>query len=199
MSKIYTFKKKVLEQKALLHPSKKPNVEFQRLEFLGDRVLSFEIAKILFRNQHLNEGDMSVKLSELVKKSTQAQVGQFLISKIQYSGELNDSVLSDCLEAWIGAVFLDKAPISEIIEKLWSKFLGFNYDKNEKNILQEIMQRKKIPLIYEYSKNNREFVVKVKINNLEIEAQGISKKQASQLVARKILNLINQDSIIFFE
>jgi ribonuclease-3 len=96
--------------------SKGPAATYQRLEFLGDRVLGLAASEMLFRAfPDASEGDLSRRLSELVRKETCAAVADDwdvgphirLGPGAQAAGRRNPSILGDVCEALIGAVFLD--------------------------------------------------------------------------------------------
>ena len=96
--------------------SEGPATTYQRLEFLGDRVLGLGAGEMLFRAfPDAGEGDLSRRLSELVRKETCAAVARDwdvgphlrLGPGAKAAGRRNPSILGDVCEALIGAVFLD--------------------------------------------------------------------------------------------
>ena len=119
----YSFKNKKLLENALLHPSyitenkKKITQEFndfERLEFLGDRVLGLAISSIIYKKFNKNnEGDLSKKLSYLVQKnflykiSINLKIDKFLNFSSKKNKKMNISILSDSIESLIGALYLD--------------------------------------------------------------------------------------------
>lgn len=189
--KIYIFKNQNLENIALTHPSFEKNIEFQRFEFFGDKLLGFEIAKILMQmemNDKNNsaEGHLTVSLSELVRKETVAQIGAFLVPFLKYTGNLNDAIISDCMEAWLAAVWSDGGNASRIIKFLWKEKIknDFNtFNKSPKNLVQEFAQKKNSIVKYNYLQKNNQFLSFLKIQNIEVSAYGNSKKQAAENAA----------------
>lgn len=185
---LYNFKNIKLKNSIFTHPSFKKNIEFQRLEFLGDKILSFYIAQILFENKMLSEGELSVSLSNLVNKKVLSKIGEFLIDDIKYNGTLQDSIIADTLEAWLCGIFLDGGDVELIIKKLWSKHLkDINIQQNAKNLLQEYAQDKGKSIDYVYNYKNNIFEATVTFNNMNVTALGNSKKDASEQAAKLML------------
>ena len=119
----YNFKDKQLLKSSLVHPSYvsenkrkiiKETSDFERLEFLGDRVLGLAISSIIFQKFNKNnEGDLSKKLSYLVQKnflhkiSTKLKLEKFLKFSSKNNDKMNISILADSVESLIGALYLD--------------------------------------------------------------------------------------------
>ena len=119
----YSFKDKKLLLNSLVHPSSqienKKNKfystnDFERLEFLGDRVLGLAISSLIFKKFNKNnEGDLSKKLSYLVQKNFLHKISEDLKidTILQYSFKKNEkmnvSILADSIESLIGAIYLD--------------------------------------------------------------------------------------------
>jgi ribonuclease-3 len=175
-----------------IHPSYRKNLEFQRLEFLGDKLLAAELSKILFENEgYLTEGEMSLAISILGNKNTLAKISEKTIgSKIKYTGPLTKKILSSTLEAWLAFQYLKGKDIGEIIRNLWKESLNKKFHKSPKNLLQEFAQEKKIPLTYTYESSNNKHKAIVLFANEKVEAFGTSKKVASENAAKLVLNLI---------
>lgn len=130
----------------------------ERLEFLGDSVLSFTVSHWLHQKfPHYKEGELTNLRSSLVRTSTLAQIanqlkiGQnLLMSRGEKSagGEKNQSLLANALEAIIGAIFLDQgiAKAKEFIKTQLNPFLDQTLSKGElkdsKSLLQEKIQEK---------------------------------------------------------
>ena len=206
----YSFKNKQLLKSALVHPSyisenkKKINKEFsefERLEFLGDRVLGLAISSIIFKKFNKNnEGDLSKKLSYLVQKnflhkiSIDLKINNILNFSFKKNEKMNVSILADSIESLIGAIYLDGgfANAKKFINKFWGPY----FDINEKNMqdfktkLQELSLKKfkKLP-IYKIISNTGPrhkpiFKVGVKLPNTKYYiASGSSKKDAEQNAA----------------
>ena len=207
----YQFKNKELLKSSLIHPSyvkdkknKKINLynDFERLEFLGDRVLGLVIASILYKRfKNFNEGDLSKKLSYLVQKNFLYKISNNLdLEKIlKYSfkkenNKLNISIFADAVEALIGSIYLDggyKASL-KFIDKYWGPYLNIKTSsfQDPKTKLQEISQQKlkKLP---EYKLTEKKgpshsptFTVTLKALNLnQIKAKGGSIREAEKNAA----------------
>ena len=112
----YAFKDKSLIKQALTHRSAKGENN-ERLEFLGDGLLNFIVAELLYMKfQQLSEGDLSRLRSQLVKESTLSDIakkltiGEFLLlgeGELKSAGWRRPSILADSLEAVIAAIYLD--------------------------------------------------------------------------------------------
>ena len=105
------------------------NKNYERLEFLGDRVLGLIIANELFlNNKNSSEGELAKKLSFLVCKSTLKKIASEIeIEKyLKYSSRIKslDGIKANALEALIGAIYLDSnfEDTKTIILKLWKKY-----------------------------------------------------------------------------
>ena len=118
----YTFSNKELLQRALTHssaisPGKRIEHSYQRLEFLGDRVLGLVVADLLFkRYPKANEGELSLTLNSVVRKKSCAQVARSLdlgaaiylgTSEARTGGAHKEAILGDVCEAIIGAIYCD--------------------------------------------------------------------------------------------
>lgn len=153
LSKLYTFRSEKWRKAALTHSSLSKGEHFERLEFLGDRVLGAVMAEWLYtKYPKAREGELSKKSSELVSRGQCARVA----AAIGLADELicasrvdlkSSSVLGNALEAWLGAIFQDGGfdAAREVILKLWDQF-----DEPEtsdyKTQLQEWVQNKRLPL-----------------------------------------------------
>ena len=197
---------------AITHKSADTINNYEKLEFLGDRVLGLCISKKLleiFPNE--KEGILDKKLASLVNKNKCYEVGKDLsLDKVLRIGNLRlkkdiieKKIISDSCEALIGAIYLDKG------FDFADKFILNNWDKhiNDKNIiivdaktkLQEYSLKKfKLLPIYKFisdtgPKHKPNFKVAVKLKNTSyIEADGSSKKLAQQAAATKLLNFLDK-------
>jgi len=201
-----------LYTKAITHKSADKNNNYEKLEFLGDRVLGLCISKKLleiFPNE--KEGILDKKLASLVNKNKCYEIGQQLkLDKIVKIGNLRlkkqvveKKIISDSCEALIGAIYLDKGFdfVDKFILKNWDKHIK---DKNiiivdAKTKLQEYSLKKfKLLPIYKFisdsgPKHKPNFKVAVKLKDTSfIEAEGSSKKMAQQAAASKLLNIIDK-------
>ncbi len=208
----FKINKPELYNDAMTHKSFDKLNNYEKLEFLGDRVLGLCISKKLleiFPNE--KEGILDKKLASLVNKNMCYEIGKELkLDKIIKIGNLRlknqiieKKIISDSCEALIGAIYLDKGFefVDKFILKNWDKHI---YDKNiiiidAKTKLQEYSLKKfKILPIYKFisdtgpkHKPNFKVAVKLKDTNF-IEAEGSSKKLAQQAAATKLLNMIDE-------
>ena len=199
---------------ALTHSSYGKNAKIQnyeRLEFLGDRVLGLIIAsKLYMENINSSEGDLAKKLSYLVCKSTLKKVAdQIELGKyIKYSNKIDslDSIKANALEALIGAIFLDSnlRKTSKVILFLWKNcFDNINLAEfDPKSRLQEwcLKYKKKLPeykLVEKIGPDHQpKFKIKVLIDNLTYSlADGNSKQVAEINAAEKLLKKISENKI----
>ena len=206
------FKDKDLLVRSLTHKSYNKEINNEKLEFLGDRVLGLVIAKKLLEiYPNEKEGILDKKLASLVNKNKCYEIGkQLKLDKIVKIGNLmlknqiiEKKIVSDTCEALIGAIYLDKGFdfAEKFILKSWDKHIK---DKNiviidPKTKLQEYSLKKfKILPTYKFisdtgPKHKPNFKVAVKLKNTSfIEANGSSKKMAQQAAAKKLLNLLNE-------
>jgi ribonuclease-3 len=203
----YTFKQPALLRQALTHRSHgSPHNE--RLEFLGDSVLSLAISsKLIHDFPKLTEGDLSRFRAHLVKEPTLAEIAQSLQlgdylflgeGELKSGGFRRPSLLADALEAIIGAIYLDsgfeetcrmiEALYAPIIAKLDPKTLS----KDPKTQLQEYLQSRKLSLpqyiiiATEGEAHEQHFKLECVIPDLDIRAkgEGASRRKAEQEAAK---------------
>ncbi|WP_367672124.1 ribonuclease III [Buchnera aphidicola] len=206
----YFFIKKGILQKALTHRSAS-NKHNERLEFLGDSILSFVIANALYKSfPDINEGDMSRMRATLVKGNTLAkiayefQLGEHLKlgqGELKSGGFKRESILANTVEALIGGIFLDSdiLTVEKLILKWYQKRLQKispgNTQKDSKTLLQEYLQAKHSPLpeyhiIQIYGEtHNQLFTIQCEVYALEIKFIGIgtSRRKAEQNSAYQVL------------
>ena len=151
----YTFKNVALLDQSVTHRSFGDRNN-ERLEFLGDSILNFVVASALFsRFPEAKEGDLSRLRARLVKQQTLAEIareldlGGFLTmgsGELKSGGFDRDSILSDAVEAIIGAVFLDGGITQAADCVLWlyeerlAALTSSNIEKDAKSRLQEHLQ-----------------------------------------------------------
>lgn len=206
----HRFAERSLLETALTHMSADPRrlASYQRLEFLGDRVLGLSIADMLFTAFPLaEEGDMSRRLADLVRKETCAEVaaawdlGAHLRlgeGEILAGARKNKAILADACEAIIGAVFIDGG--YDAARKLVEAGFGQRLLKpvtplrDAKTALQEWAQGQghPTPTYAERARSGPDhaplFRIVVRIGNLvEAEAEGRSKRLAEQAAAEALL------------
>lgn len=206
----YQFKDAGLINLALTHRSANSKHN-ERLEFLGDSILSFVIADDLYhRFPKVNEGDMSRMRATLVRGHTLAELGrEFDLGDYLklYPGELKsggfrrDSILADAVEAIIGAIYLDSD-----IEKVRSIVLSWYNSrleaikpgvsqKDPKTRLQEFLQGRRKPLpVYTVTNikgeaHNQEFTVECEVAGVDkpVIGKGTSRRKAEQAAAETAL------------
>jgi len=191
----------------------------ERLEFLGDSILGFVVAQKLYDLfPSASEGVLSrlraslVNQSSLAELARQHQLGDYLLlgsGELKSGGFRRDSILSDALEAIMGALFKDQGinACQTWIELLFAEKLNDlsldNWQKDPKTQLQELMQSKK-QVLPEYTlitmsglAHEQMFQVKCSIPLITdtCVGTGISRKKAEQSAAELMLELLNKDSI----
>ena len=205
------FKNRDLLLQSLTHKSYDKYLNNEKLEFLGDRVLGFVIAKKLLElYPDEKEGILDKKLASLVNKKKCYDVGKFLklnkVIKTNNSAKTNNNIeskiISDACEAIIGAIFLEHGinVAEKTILNLWSKDLKNSAETqiDAKTRLQEysLKEFKVLPvykLIESKGPNHKPtFKIQVKIKNTKAElGHGSSKKIAEQNAAKKLIDKIN--------
>jgi len=217
----YKFKDKNLLIQALSHSSyanekKKSRTSNERLEFLGDSVLSIVVSQYLFEHlTHIAEGELTKLRASLVCEKSlhifakQINLGDYILlgkGEENTGGRERPSILADAFEAVIAAIFLDGGLeaaskhilrfIPEDIQRL--KKPAFN---DFKTILQEIVQKnpeEKAEYVLareEGPDHDKRFVVEVHLNSNVIgEGIGKSKKEAEQMAAKQALELMGYET-----
>jgi len=157
----YRFSDLNLARQALTHGSAN-KLNNERLEFLGDSLLGFLVAEILFEsNPDAKEGELSRMRASLVNKQTlariarQMELGDFLqlgAGELKTGGKQRDSILADALEAIIAAIYLDGGivPCREFVRRCSDQSSGVqdssSRQKDGKTRLQEFMQARGLEL-----------------------------------------------------
>lgn len=216
----YIFKNKSLLSLALTHTSyaneaKRNKNHNERLEFLGDSVLSIIVSEYLYTNfADMPEGELSKTRAALVCEKSLAgfarelNLGDYILlgrGEAANGGGDRDSILSDAFEAIIAAMYLDGG--IEPAKKFVLEFVSKNVDKNNvsspfvdyKTELQEIIQQNKEEKV-EYvlvgesgPAHDKSFEVEVHLNsNIIGRGKGKSKKHAEQLAAKEALELMGE-------
>ncbi|MBN9443359.1 MAG: ribonuclease III [Bosea sp.] len=206
----HRFADRSLLETALTHMSAEESrlASYQRLEFLGDRVLGLSIADMLFRRYpQSEEGNLSRRLADLVRKETCAEVamawnlGQFMRlgdGEILGGARKNKAILADACEAIIGAVFIDGGyeAARALVERAFGERLmkPVRPLRDAKTALQEWAQGRgyPTPTYVERGRSGPDhapvFVVAAKITGLaDSEARGPSKRLAEQAAAEGFL------------
>ena len=204
----YQFKNKLFLKEALTHKSNDENFNNERLEFLGDSVISLVVSEeLLLKGTNLDEGSLSIYRSKIVSRSNLSDIGaklnldKYLLasSALKNNQNLTNSVIGNTFEAVLGAVFLDagyKKAKEIILSLLKIDFFSLAEDeqKDPKTRLQEFLQSSKEDLpeyltVEKKSAAGNKFVSKVFIPNLSLDesGEGKTKKIAEQRAAEKIL------------
>jgi ribonuclease-3 len=209
----YRFADPDLLDRALTHtsavsPGKRVERSYQRLEFLGDRVLGLVVADMLYRRlPKANEGELSRSLNSLVRKETCAAIARELDlgsemnlgeSEARTGGASKEAILGDIAEAVIGAIYCDGGlgQAYEIVERLFGQHINHagNVRSDPKTTLQEWAQGKghEPPLYTEVERTGPdhapEFTISVRLNGYEpLTATGPSKKLAEHKAAERFL------------
>jgi len=202
-----------LARRALTHGSAagRAGQHYERLEFLGDRVLGFVIADWLYREFDEPEGRLAQRLAALVDTSTCAEVARAInvadvavIDKAarQSGVAQSDNVLGDMCEALIGALYLDggMTAAERFVGQQWARFVDRDQvaPKDPKSALQEWAQRQQLP-VPAYELVGREgpdhapkFHIRVTVRGYPpAEAVGTSKQDAEKLAAMLLLGREN--------
>ena len=206
----YAFADPALLERALTHRSHSSN-HYERLEFLGDSVLSFAVSAELYdRFPELAEGELTRLRASLVKQDTLAQVARQLAvgeSLLLGGGEMKsggfdrDSILADALEALIGAVFLDGGAVAvrAVVVRLFHEYLEQldprTIPKDPKTTLQERLQKQALATpVYSLLEasgdaHNQTFVVECQIAELSLctRGEGSTRRAAEQQAAQQAL------------
>ncbi|WP_420384596.1 ribonuclease III [Novosphingobium sp.] len=196
-----------LWREALTHGSLGEPRDYQRLEFLGDRVLGLSIADWLFADAAASEGKLSQRLNALVSRETCAEVARALDVGAHIrlgkqarddGGVHSDNILGDVMEALIGALFVERGfdAARDFVRRAWAVPMasGAGQRKHPKAALQEWAagNRRKPPV---YTLVTREgpdhaakFTVAVSVNGVgESTARGSSKQEAETAAASEFM------------
>ncbi|WP_270440523.1 ribonuclease III [Acidaminococcus provencensis] len=189
----------------------KPRPEHnQRLEFLGDSVLSLVVSTHLYRHYpQLDEGELSkfraflVCEETLAQLATEMQLGKHLLlgkGELNLDGEENPSILADAFESVLGAYYLDQgfAQATELLNRLLiqriPELTANGIDRDYKTRFQEVVQEHgPVDIVYEQvsadgPSHNRTFVMRVLVNQVERgRGRGRTKKEAEQRAAHEAL------------
>ena len=208
----YKFKNKSLLKTSLTHPSFSKKQNYERLEFLGDRVLGLIISNEIFHSYpDDSEGTLAKKISFLVCKNTLIRIADklnlekyFIISKNIKKTSFG-SIKANSLEALIAAIYLDSnfSNTYVIVKKLWKNYIyEINLDHHDpKSKLQEwSLKTNNILPVYEVKKkegpeHNPIFTVNLKLNG-KIYSIGVgkNKQDAEIMAAEKALKEIDKQN-----
>ena len=207
----YNFKKTSLIEKSLTHKSFNSEINNEKLEFLGDRVLGLVISeKLLEKYPNEKEGIIDKKFANLVNKKTCCSIAKkinlkkfiFLGASHKKMERSSDKIISDCLEAIVGAIYLDGGlkAAEKFILNFWAEYLLKSTVTlvDSKTKLQEFSLKKfkELPKYIFFKKTGPQhrplFKTEVQIpNSKKISGEGSSKKKAQQNAAAKLLKILN--------
>jgi ribonuclease III len=199
----FTVKDHALWLAALTHGSMGEANNYERLEFLGDRVLGLTVAHWLYDQFDAPEGTLALRLNAMVSRQMCAEVGRGIglpkhvrISKQAHAdgGRDSDNILGDVMEALLGAQFLDNGykATSDLVLVLWRPALesGEGKSKHPKSALQEwAAGNQRRPPVYEVVERSgpdhaAQFTVRVKVHKVgEAEGTASSKQEAEKEAA----------------
>ena len=210
----YIFRDAALLARALTHRSRSSR-NYERLEFLGDSILSFVIADVLYdRFPQLSEGELTRLRATLVRRETLAALARELDlgdcldlggGELKSGGFDRDSILADGLEAVFGAVYKDGGieTVREVVLRLYQPILDSidpgSILKDPKTRLQEFLQRKSLATpIYNVLEvsgepHQQHFVVECRVPGMAeaVRGEGSSRRYAEQAAARRACELLN--------
>ncbi|MBN3860538.1 ribonuclease III [Neisseriaceae bacterium PsAf] len=212
----YTFKDKTLLEQALTHRSFSSSNN-ERLEFVGDSILNYSVAHMLFiKFPHLPEGDLSRIRASLVNQETLSEIaheinlGHYLRlgqGELKTKGYQRPSILSDALEAIFAAISIDSDFLAaeQVIQHFYTSrinTLNPEHIKDPKSLLQEKLQAQKIALpqytIVEQSGEAHQQLFSIECSipelNIKTTAKANSRKKAEQKAAHLALDKINPSS-----
>ena len=206
-----TFQNNELIKQAFIHRSylNEARVKIhsnERLEFLGDSILSFLVSDFLYAAfPKLPEGELTNLRSSVVKTSTLAQIaGQLQLGNFlklshgeeESGGRKNPSILADTFEALLGAIFLDLGlePVKKILKNTLFSLIAKIYKeksyKDAKSSFQEMVQNEiKISPVYKVTSEKgpdhaKEFTVAAYVDNIKWgQGNGKNKQEAEQQAA----------------
>lgn len=200
--------REALTHASALAPSAKPTDSYQRLEFLGDRVLGLCIASLLFRAYPTaDEGELAQRYNQLVRGKTCAEVAAewrldaalaMGIGESQSGGRKRTAILADTCEAVLGALYLDGGfeAAATVIERDWGPRMrqAETPVRDAKTTLQEWVQARSEPTPT-YRETGRSgpdhaprFTVEVVVPGRQAGVgMGRSKREAEQEAARDVL------------
>ena len=192
---------------SITHKSYDQSNNYEKLEFLSDRILGFVISKKLIElYPEEKEGVLDKKLASLVNKNKCLEVAKniglekfILIGNKNKNTKVENKIIADSIEALIGAIYYDKGfEISEkFILSMWKKFINLSEETvvDSKTKLQEYSLKKfKCLPIYKLisssgPKHKPKFIISVRLKDTKLyEGSGESKKKAEQNAAKKLLD-----------
>lgn len=211
----YRFKNAELLREALTHPSLEGGKQYQRLEFVGDRVVGLVIAEWLFEYYpKIDEGGLASRHTNLVRKETLAEVAismnlpeyiHMAKSTQDNGGRQKPTILADVCEAIIGAVHQDGGyeNVRKLVRKFWKSYISHDTvaRRDAKTRLQEWVQARQIPTpaynVIERTGPAHEpyFTIEACVMDMVPElGKGKSKREAEQVAAQKLLKRLESEN-----
>jgi len=190
----YKFKDVGLLERALTHSSKS-EINYERLEFLGDSILDFLVGEYFYQQCDESEGRLTVLRSQYVSENHLVKIFDNLGLKKyvklgkSYQGEISKAVKGDVVEAILGAIYLDGG-LNEAKKFIERYFDLQNYknmiDENYKSQLQELVQGNfKCKMAYHTQPCENGFTSTFFMDEDEIASgEGKSKAEAEQMAAK---------------
>ena len=194
-------------KKSITHKSYDPLNNYEKLEFLGDRILGFVISKKLIElYPKEKEGVLDKKLASLVNKNQCLEVAKIiglekfiLVGNKNTKGKVENKIVADSIEALIAAIYYDKGfeASEKFILSMWKNFIKLSKVTiiDSKTKLQEysLKKFKSLPIYKLVSssgpKHKPKFTISVRLKDTKLyEGSGDSKKKAEQNAAKKLLD-----------
>ncbi len=209
----YAFRDGALLARALTHRSHSSR-NYERLEFLGDSILSFVVADVLYdRFPQLSDGELTRLRATLVRRETLATLARELdigncldlgSGELKSGGFDRDSILADALEAVFGAVYKDGGieAVRGVVLRRYQPILDSidpnSILKDPKTRLQEFLQRKSLAtptynvLDVSGEPHQQRFVVECRVPGLKeaVQGEGSSRRYAEQAAATRACELL---------
>jgi len=209
----YNFNDVKLLEKALTHSSAEADINYERLEFLGDRILGLVIAEEIFEKfPEEKEGDLAKRHAALVQGRTLSEIGASIDignsmnlsdSERASGGADNENIIADAVESVIAAIYLDSG--LEICAKIVKKLFGDRVNimteppQDPKTALQEWAQARGLGLpkydivSQEGPDHSPIFEIKVEIEgHPAITSSGASRRKAEKEAASTFLKYLNE-------
>ncbi len=199
---------------ALTHSSKNKKINNERLEFLGDRVISLALADMIYSQYpNENEGDLALRHAALARMEVLADIARahhlgddMITARMGKTGGAVgdiDNVLADGVEALIGALYRDQgyAVCADVIAVLWANVLADMVapPRDPKTVVQEWTQGRGLPLPV-YTETARsgpdhapEFSVELRVRGFDpVVGTGASRRMAKKDAAAKMIEFIKE-------
>ena len=214
----HAFRNRALLERAVMHASAITTgrgESYQRMEFLGDRVLGLAVASRLYeRYPGADEGDLARRLNALVRRETRADRALALgidgalklgHAEAHSGGRKKSAILADACEAVLAAVYLDGGfdAALAVVDRVWAPLFDRpdTIERDPKTALQEEIQSGGVPppeyvLVERRGPDHKpHFVIDVMSGgNVLARGEGGSKREAEQNAARHALDLRNNHS-----